>query len=82
MPLVLKRQVAKDSFPIHGFTGTIPPNLRGEEGRILARWGDAGWGYKVRECKNNNHLSDELVDAIAEMIKERCIDGLKSVFGY
>lgn len=71
MRLVLKKQVAKDSFPIYGFKGNLPVHLQGEEGRILARWGDAGWGYKVRECKNNNHLSDELVNALAEMIKDR-----------
>ena len=71
MLLVLKKQVAKDSFPIYGFSGSIPAKLRGEDGRILARWGDAGWGHKVRECKNNNFLSDELVDAMAEMILER-----------
>ncbi|MCW8809354.1 MAG: RecQ family ATP-dependent DNA helicase [Ignavibacteriaceae bacterium] len=71
MPLVLKKQVAKDSFPIYGLTGSTPAKLRGENGRILARWGDAGWGYKVRECKNNNHLSDDLVNALAEMITER-----------
>ena len=71
IPLSLKKQVAKDSFPVYGFKGNIPPELKGEEGRILARWGDAGWGYKVRECKNNNYLSDELVKAIAEMITER-----------
>jgi ATP-dependent DNA helicase RecQ len=71
MSLVLKKQTAKDSFPVYGFNGNIPAQLRGEEGRILARWGDAGWGYKVRECKANNYLSDELVDALANMIIER-----------
>lgn len=71
MPLELKIQVAKDSFPTYGFTGNIPLSLRGETGRILARWGDAGWGYKVRECKTNNYFSDDLVDALAEMILER-----------
>ncbi len=71
MPLELKIQVAKDSFPTYGITGNIPLTLRGETGRILARWGDAGWGYKVRECKTNNYFSDDLVDALAEMILER-----------
>ena len=71
IPLILKKQVAKDSFPVYGFTGNLPVAIQAEEGRILARWGDAGWGYKVRECKNNNHLSDELVDALAEMINDR-----------
>jgi len=71
MPLQLNKQVAKDSFPIYQISGTISANQRGEEGRILARWGDAGWGYIVKECKANNYLSDELVEALAEMINER-----------
>ena len=71
MPLDLKLQVAKESFPIYRLTGNIPLALRGETGRILARWGDAGWGHKVRECKTNNYFSDDLVDALAEMILER-----------
>lgn len=71
MPLQLNKQVAKDSFPIYQISGTISANQRGEEGRILARWGDSGWGYKVKECKNNNYLSDELVEALTEMINER-----------
>lgn len=71
MPLLLKKQVAKDSFPIYGLTGKIPQKLQGEEGRILTRWGDAGWGNLVKDCKHNNYFSDELVDAVVEMIKER-----------
>lgn len=71
MPLLLKKQVAKDSFPIYGLKGNIPHNLQSEEGRILTRWGDAGWGNLVKECKHNNYFSDELVDAVVEMIKER-----------
>ena len=42
-----------------------------EEGRILSRWGDAGWGKLVLEDKHNNHFRDELVEALAEMITER-----------
>ncbi len=71
LPLILNKQAAKDSFPVYEFKGNIPVELRGEEGRILARWGDAGWGYLVRECKNNNFFTDELVDAMAEMITMR-----------
>ena len=71
MPLILNKQVAKDSFPVYKFSGTIPATLRGEEGRILARWGDAGWGNIIKECKNNNYFSNELVNALAEMITER-----------
>ena len=41
--------------------------MRAETGRILSRWGDAGWGQIVAEDKHNGHLRDELVDAVAEM---------------
>jgi len=71
IPLILNKQAAKDSFPVYKINGTIPVDQRGEEGRILAHWGDAGWGHIVKECKANNFLSDELVDALAEMINER-----------
>ena len=71
MPLVLKRQVARDAFPIYGFSGNLSENLRGEEGRILSRWGDAGWGQLVSDNKHAGHFDDELVDAVVEMIVER-----------
>lgn len=46
-------------------------DLAAQEGRILSRWGDAGWGQMVADDKHNNHFRDELVDATAEMIIER-----------
>ena len=46
-------------------------HLAAEEGRILSRWGDAGWGQMVADDKHNNHFRDELVDATAEMIIQR-----------
>lgn len=46
-------------------------HLAAEEGRILSRWGDAGWGKMVADDKHNNYFRDELVDATAEMIIER-----------
>ncbi|ELR66125.1 ATP-dependent DNA helicase RecQ [Photobacterium marinum] len=45
--------------------------LAAEPGRILSRWGDAGWGQMVADDKHSNHFRDELVDATAEMIIER-----------
>ncbi len=71
MPLVLKRQVVRDAFPIYGFSGNLSENLRGEDGRILSRWGDAGWGQLVSDNKHAGHFDDELVDAVVEMIVER-----------
>ncbi len=71
LPLECKKQVANGAFAQYGFRGNLPPNLRAETGRILSRWGDAGWGRIVAEDKHNNHFRDELVAAVADMINER-----------
>lgn len=71
LPLECKKQVAAGAFENYGFRGNLPENLRAETGRILSRWGDAGWGRVVAEDKHNNHFRDELVNAVAEMIGER-----------
>lgn len=73
MPLISNKQVAPDAFQDYGFRGNLRPELRPLEGRILSRWGDAGWGRIVAEGKHNNHFPDELVDATVEMIRERWI---------
>jgi ATP-dependent DNA helicase RecQ len=67
-PLETKKQVAADAFAEYGFRGNLPQALRAETGRILSRWGDAGWGRVVAEDKHAGHFRDELVDAVAEMI--------------
>lgn len=71
LPLECKKQVASGAFPRYGFTGNLPDTLRAETGRILSRWGDAGWGRLVAEDKHAGHFRDELVDAIVEMLIER-----------
>ncbi len=71
IPLELKKQVAPGAFTEYGFRGNLPMNLRGEPGRILSRWDDAGWGRVVAEDKQGNHFRDALVEAAAEMILER-----------
>ena len=68
IPLEGPKQVAADAFPKYGFRGTLPATLRAETGRILARWGDAGWGKLVAEQKAGGRFSDDLVAAVAEMI--------------
>ena len=72
-PLITNKQVAPDAFQDYGFRGNLRPELRPLEGRILSRWGDAGWGRIVAYGKHNNHFPDELVDATVEMIRERWI---------
>jgi ATP-dependent DNA helicase RecQ len=69
--LECKRQFAKDAFLEYGFRGNLPEDLRAGTGRILSRWGDAGWGQVVAEDKHNNHFGDELVEAVADMVRER-----------
>lgn len=66
-----KIQVAKDAFKDYGWRGNIPQDLRAEPGRVLARWGDAGWGSMVTQDKAIGRFRDELVEACVEMIQER-----------
>jgi ATP-dependent DNA helicase RecQ len=65
------KQVAKDAFAEYGFRGNLPLELRAETGRILSRWGDAGWGQVVADDKHSGRFRDELVDAVAEMLRDR-----------
>lgn len=51
--------------------GKILPQLRPASGRVLSRWGDAGWGKLVAQQKHANRFEDDLVDAMAEMITQR-----------
>lgn len=66
-----KAQVAAKAFVQYGFRGNLPQNLRAQEGRVLSRWGDAGWGRTVADNKHAGHFSDELVEAMVAMIQER-----------
>jgi ATP-dependent DNA helicase RecQ len=66
-----KKQVASGSFNVYDFRGNLPIDLQASEGRILARWGDAGWGGLVAEDKHAGHFRDELIDAVIEMVQER-----------
>lgn len=45
--------------------------MQAETGKVLSRWGDAGWGKIVAHDKHSGHFRDELVDAMYEMITER-----------
>ena len=71
MPFEPKKQVAAGAFPVYGFRGNLSPTLQASVGRILSRWGDAGWGGLVAEDKHAGHFRDELVKAVAEMIEQR-----------
>lgn len=71
MVITPKAQVAANAFLEYGFRGNLPEQLRAQEGRVLSRWGDAGWGRTVADNKHAGRFNDELVGAMAEMIQQR-----------
>ena len=71
VPLECNRQVAKGAFPTYGWSGNLSPEIRARPGRILSRWGDAGWGEVVAKDKRDGRFRDELVQASAELIVDR-----------
>ncbi len=67
-----KKRIASNAFKEYGFTGSLlPTELQSQEGRILSSWGDAGWGGIVADNKHAGRFCDKLVDAVADMIRER-----------
>ncbi|HAU28349.1 MAG: ATP-dependent DNA helicase RecG [Alteromonas sp.] len=64
-------QVAANAFQEYGFRGNLPQQIRAQEGRVLSRWGDAGWGRTVADNKHDGRFCDELVEAMAAMIQQR-----------
>lgn len=58
------------AFPTYQFPRKLG-ELMAQEGRVLSRWKDAGWGGTVADNKHAGHFNDELVEAMAEMILQR-----------
>lgn len=71
MPIKPRKQVAANAFQQYGFRGNLTPGLQAQEGRVLSRWNDGGWGRLVTHGKHQGRFSDELADAMAEMIEQR-----------
>src|SRR5690554_828757 len=74
MPIKPRKQVAAHAFQHYSFQtsrGSLIPALQAQEGRVLSRWNDGGWGRQVKEGKQQGRFSDELVEAMAEMIEQR-----------
>jgi ATP-dependent DNA helicase RecQ len=76
MLLELKKQWDMDALPNYraafGWTKqNIPQHLRGEDGRVLSRWGEPVWGDLVAQGKAQRHFDDELVAATVDLIRNR-----------
>ena len=69
--LKCKKQVPGDAFIEYDLGGKLAQELRAETGRILSRWGDAGWGQIVADDKHRGHFQDALIEAIVEMLRDR-----------
>ena len=72
-PLECNKQAASDAFTKYDFTAVLSEAHRANVGRVLSRWGDAGWGSLVAEDKHGGRFRDELVDAAADMLRHRWI---------
>jgi ATP-dependent DNA helicase RecQ len=71
-PIKPRKLWPKEAFKIYQFTGKVSDSLRAETGRVLAIWGDAGWGELVRAGKYSTaaRFDERLVAAVVEMIRE------------
>jgi ATP-dependent DNA helicase RecQ len=50
--------------------GRIPLDRQAQPGRLLCRWGDAGWGSLVRQGKlHDGRFASQLVEACAAMVR-------------
>ena len=70
-PLKSRIRVPPNAFTEYGFSGNLSHDLRAETGRILSRWGDAGWGQMVADDKQRGRFRKELIEAIMEMLRDR-----------
>ena len=71
IPLLCRKRVQRGHLPEYGFSGNLTGTLDAGEGRILSRWADAGWGGIVSRDKGHGRFRDDLVDAVAEMVRDR-----------
>ena len=76
MPLELRKQWDIEALVAYqaqfGWSKqNVPTALRGEEGRVLSRWGEPVWGKLVAHGKSQGHFDDELVAASLDLIRNR-----------
>lgn len=71
LELVLAKQTPKGAFVEYEIPYYIPQTERAKTGRILSRWGDAGWGTLVKEGVHAGTFDEKLVEAAAELYEKR-----------
>ncbi len=55
----------------YNLSGQIVTHLQSQPGMALCNWGDAGWGYLVRQGKYRDEcFSDEVVEACKALVKK------------
>lgn len=85
MPLQLKKQWDLDAFGRYAsqfrWRGkNIPQNLRGQDGRVLSRWGEPVWGALAAQGKAGGRFNDELVAATVDLIRHRWPEAAKAAW--
>jgi ATP-dependent DNA helicase RecQ len=70
LPIEPRRQWTREALPTHGWSGNIAEGLRAEEGRALCILGDSGWGSLVRRGLEAGRVGDELVAALAALVRK------------
>ncbi|MDU9389925.1 RecQ family ATP-dependent DNA helicase [Pseudomonas sp. zfem002] len=71
VPIKPRKRIARGVFREYDFPNNLPLDRQAEEGRVLSRWRDGGWGDLAAEGKAEGHFSDKLVQAMADMIQKR-----------
>lgn len=70
LPLEPRRMWPAGGLPQLKVQGRIDAAFQAQPGRVLCRWGDAGWGTLVREGKSSTgRFADQLVEAGAAMVR-------------
>ncbi|MBJ6981993.1 RecQ family ATP-dependent DNA helicase [Luteimonas sp. MC1572] len=70
-PIKPRKQAAAGGFPAYALPTNLPSDLQASEGRVLSRWRDGGLGNLAAEGKEANRFANDLVTAMAEMIRQR-----------
>ncbi len=71
LPFEQRKKWPDGGMPRYAVKGFIAAVHQAQPGKALCKWGDAGWGERVRRGKyRDGRFADELVTACLEMIRE------------